>query len=242
MDNPYKVRKGNPLLEPEFTHRIYAEHSVRLNISYVTTRLFYENSNNVINNLTSLNESNTLVTQQQNLGSIYQMGIQLLGSLKFGSLTISPSIRSYNQITEGNSLAKHYNIENRTNWVIDAGFSSVLSLKNDFAFSGTFQYSSAKFKLQGNAFCDALYLLSFDKTFKNNLKFGVMAALPFAKTFVYQGTEIESQNFTSSYSGNLKLPTVPIMFRLSYQFQTGKEKRIINRDKESVPKRVKSGF
>ncbi|MFP4555425.1 MAG: outer membrane beta-barrel protein [Bacteroidales bacterium] len=242
MDNPYSIRKGNPFLEPEFTHRIYAEHSIRFNVSYVSTRLFYENMNNAINNLTFLNESNIFETQQHNLGSIYQLGMQFLGSLKFGSLTLSPSIRFYNQLTNGNSLAKHYNIEKRTNWVIDAGFSSVLSLKNDFALSGTFQYSTVKYKIQGNAFCDALYFLSLDKTFKNNVKVGVMAALPFAKTFIYQGSEIEAQNFTSSYRGNLKLPTVPIMFRLSYQFQTGKEKKLINRDKGNVPKRVKSGF
>ncbi len=242
MDNPYSIRKGNPLLEPEFTHRAYAEHSIRFNVSYVSTRLFYENINNAINNLTFLNESNTFVTQQHNLGSIYQIGMQFLGSLKFGSLTISPSIRLYNQLTSGNNLAKDYNIEKRTNWVIDAGFSSVLSLKNDFAFSGTFQYSTVKYKIQENAFCDALYFLSFDKTFKNNVKVGVMAALPFAKNFVYQGSEVEAQNFTSSYRGNLKLPTVPIMFRLSYQFKAGKEKKLINRDKGSVPKRVKSGF
>jgi hypothetical protein len=69
-----------------------------------------------------------------------------------------------------------------------------------------------------------------------------MGALPFAKTFVYQGSEIETQNFSGSYTGNLKLPAFPIMFRLSYQFHTGKEKLMVDRDKEDVVKRRKSGF
>ncbi len=242
LDNPYSVHKGNPLLEPEFRNRIYAEHSVRFNVSYVSYRLFYENVNNAINNLTFLNDSAAFETQEQNLGKIHQFGMQFLGSLKFGPLIISPFLRLYNQSTSGNSLAKDYNIENRNNWVFDAGFSTILSVKHDFAFSGTFQYSTVKYNIQDNNFCDALYILSLDKTFKNKLKVGLMAALPFAKTFIYQGTKIEAQNFTYNYHGNLKLPAVPLMFRLSYQFKSGKEKTLINREKEDIPKRLKSGF
>ncbi|MCA1761270.1 MAG: outer membrane beta-barrel family protein, partial [Bacteroidales bacterium] len=242
IDNPFTIRKGNPLLEPEFRNRIYAEHSVRFNGSYVSSRLFYESVSNAISNLTFLNDSAAFETQAQNLGDIHQLGMQFLGSLKFGQLTISPSIRIYNQSTIGNSLAKQYNIENRNNWVVDAGVSSVLSFKHDFAFSGTLQYSTVKYHIQENTFCNALYLFSLDKTFTNNLKIGMMAALPFAKTFVYQGREIEAQNFTSSYQGNLKLPAVPFMFRLSYQFQAGKEKKLIHREKEDIPKRLKSGL
>jgi len=242
VDNAYSVRKGNPLLEPEFRRRMYAEHSIRFNVSYVSYRLFFENLNNAINNLTFLNDSAAFKTQVQNLGKIHQFGMQLLGSLKFGPLTISPSVRFYNQATSGNSLAKHHYIKNRNNWVFDAGFSSVLSFKNDVALSGTFQYSTVQYKIQENVFCDALYFLSLDKTIKNTLKVGIMTALPFAKTFVYQGTEIEAQHFTGSYHGNLKLPTLPLMFRLHYQFKTGKEKTLINREKEDIPKRPKSGL
>jgi hypothetical protein len=240
--NPYHVHKGNPLLKPEFRNRIYAEHSVRFKVSFVSYRLFYENLNNAINNLTFLNDSAAFETQLQNLGNIHQLGMQFLGSLKFGPLTINPSVRFYNQSTSGNSLAKQYNIENKNNWVFDASFSSVFSFKNDLAFSGTFQYSSMEYRIQENVYCDALYILSLDKTFRNNLKVGIMAALPFAKTFVYQGTKIEEQNFTSSYHGNLKLPAVPLMFRISYQFQTGKKKALIYREKDEVPKRIKSGL
>lgn len=242
IDNPYAVRKGNPLLEPEFRHRIYAEHSVRFNVSYVSYRLFYESASNAMNNLTFLNDSTAFETQVHNLGNIHQLGMQFLGSLKYGPFSISPTVRFYKQSTYGNSMAKQYTIENKTNWVFDAGFSAVLSFKHDFAFSGTFQYSTMKYTIQDNLFCDALYILSLDKTFKNKLKVGIMTALPFAKTFVYQGTEIEAQNFVSSYKGNLKLPTMPIMIRLSYQFQTGKNKALIYREKEEVPKRLKSGF
>ncbi len=242
IGSPYSVSKGNPLLEPEFRHRIYAEHSVRFKVSYISSRLFYENLSNAINNLTFLNDSVVFETQLQNLGNIHQLGVQFQGSLKFGALTISPTVCLYNQTTSGNSLARHYNVEKRNNWVFEAGFSSVLSFKRNFAISGTLQYSTVKYNIQENTFSDALYILSLDKTFKNNIKIGVVVALPFAKTFVYQGTEIETQNLTSSYHGNLKLPAVPLFFRLSYQFKTGKAETLINREKEDIPKRHKSGL
>lgn len=241
-DNPYSVRKGNPGLEPEFKHRIYAEHSFRFNVSYFSYRLFYEKVNNAITNLTFLNDSSAFETQVQNLGNINQAGIQFLGSIKLGPLTISPTIRLYNQSTSGNSLAREYNIEKRDHLVLETAISSILSFSHDFAFSGTFQYSTQKFNIQENVFCDALYILSIDKTFKNNLKVGIMTALPFARTFVYQGTQVESQNFTSRYHGNLNLPVVPVMFRLGYQFSTGNESRFISREKEEIPKRKRTGL
>lgn len=242
IDNIYAVRKGNPMLKPEFRYHIYAEHAIRLNVSYISYRLYYENISNAINNLTLLNDSAAFETQAQNLGNIHRFGLQFLGSLKFGPLTVGPSVRLYHQSTSGNSLAKQYEIKNRGNLVFDAGFSSILSLKHNYTISCSFQYSTVKYNIQDNALCDALYLLSMDKTFKKDLQVGVVAALPFAKTFVYQGSEIEARNFSIGYRGNLKLPVFPIMFRVKYQFHSGKNKTMVNRDKEEVPMRPKSGF
>lgn len=241
FDNEFSVRKGNPLLEPEFRKRLYAEHSIRYDVSYISYRIFYERRTNAINNLTVLNEGG-FETQLQNLGEISQLGIQFSGSLKLGSLAITPSFILYNQSTFGNSLAKQNNIDNRNSWAFEAGISSVMSFKHDFALSGTLQYSTVKKHMQDNAFSDALYLLSLDKTFKNNFKLGIVAALPFAKTFIYQATEIEAQNYTNSYRGTLKLPTVPIMFRLNYQFRIGKDKGLLYREIEEAPKRQRKGF
>ena len=84
--------------------------------------------------------------------------------------------------------------------------------------------------------------MSLDKTFKKNIKLIIMSALTFTKTYIYQGSEMEAYNFSGSYYGKLRLPVVPIMFRVSYQFHSGKDKTIIDRDKEDVPMRPKPGF
>lgn len=242
IDDPYTVRKGNSMLKPEFLSRFYLEYSIQFRSNYVSSRLFYEKKTNVINNLTFLNVSSVFETQLQNLGKIQQYGIQLSGSLKFGLLTFNPSVRLYCQSTFGNSLSKQYGVKNREILVFEPGFSSVLSFKHDFAFSMIFQYSTAKNNIQDNAFCDALYFISLDKIFKKNLKIGLVSALPFTRSFVYQKSEVEAQNFNSRYSGNLKLPTVPLMFRVSYQFNTENNRAMIKRDKEDISTRPKSGF
>ncbi len=241
-DNPYSIRKGNPLLKPEMKNRLQLEHTTRFKSNYISSRLFYETRTDAINNLTYLNESNLFETQVQNLGSMHQYGLQLTGALKMGMLTISPSFRLYNQSIFGNSLAKQYGIENRNNLVFESDISGILSFKNDFALSVIFQYETAKENIQDNIYAEALYFISLDKTFKNNLKVGIVSALPFAKSFTYQGSEIRAPDFSSSYAGNLKLPTIPLMFRISYQFGTGMRRANIKREKENIDTRPKQGF
>lgn len=241
-DNPYSVSKGNSHLKPEFQDRIYLEHSIQFRANYVAYRIFYELKTDVINNLTFLKDGSVFETQVQNLGTIHQYGTQLLGSLKFGPLTFNPSIQLYRQSTLGNSIAKQYDVKDRNDLVLESGFSSILSFKNDFVFSIIFQYSTPKNNVQDKTFSDALYFISLDKTFKNNLKVGIASALTLVKTYIYQGSEIEAPNFSSIYSGNLKLPTVPLMLRISYQFNSGKNRDIIKRDKEDVITRKKSGL
>lgn len=241
-DDPYTIRKGNPDLKPEMNNRLQLEHTVRLKGNYISSRLFYETRTDAINNLTYLNDNNLFVTQAQNLGAIHQYGLQLTGALKLGMLTISPSFRLYKQSTFGNSLIRQYGIENKNNLVFESGISSILSFKKDFALSVIFQYATAKENIQDNAYSDALYFISLDKTFKKNLKVGIVSALPFAETFIYQGAEVNAPNFSSKYEGNLKLPTVPLMFRVSYQFATGINRANIKREKENVDTRPKQGF
>lgn len=241
-DDPYTIRKGNPLLKPEMNNRLQLEHSVRFKSNYISTRLYYETITDAFNNLTYLNDSNLFVTQVQNLGSIHQYGLQLTGVLTMGMLTVSSSFRLYNQSTLGNSLAKQYGIENKNNLVFESGISSILFFKNDFALSLILQYETAKENIQDNTYDEALYFISLDKTFKQNLKVGIVSALPFAKNFIYQGSKVNSPDFSSSYTGNLKLPTIPLMFRVNYQFNTGMNRANIKREKEDIETRPKQGF
>jgi hypothetical protein len=102
--------------------------------------------------------------------------------------------------------------------------------------------TAQKNNIQDKTFSDALYFISLDKTFEKKLKVGIVSALPFVENFVYQGTEINAQNFSSHYTGNLQLPTIPLMFRFSYQFSSGKKVAITERRQEEIDKRPKPGL
>jgi hypothetical protein len=61
----------------------------------------------------------------------------------------------------------------------------------------TLQYASPRNNITANSFSDPLYMISVDKTFKNRLKVGFVSALPFTRTFTYQGSEMKSDNIYS---------------------------------------------
>ncbi|HKK81089.1 MAG TPA: outer membrane beta-barrel family protein [Prolixibacteraceae bacterium] len=242
FNNRYSKQKGNPLLNPELKNSFFLEHSIRFNGNFVSSRLFSETTTNAMNKLTFLDNNKNFVTQVNNLGTIQKNGVQLSGSAKIGILTLNSSVRLYQNITRGNSLARKYGIKNRKDIVFESDFSSILSFNHDFSFSVIFQYATAKNNIQDKTFNNALYFISLDKTFNKKLKVGVVSALPFAENFVYQGAEVHARNFSSRYTGNLQLPTIPIMFRVSYQFRSGKKDTRIDRKQEEIDKRQKPGL
>jgi hypothetical protein len=240
--DPYTVQKGNPMLEPEFRSQMQLEHSMQFRSNYFSYRLFYDRVSNAINNLTFLNDSSAFESQVNNLGTINIYGIQLLGSLKYGPLSFSPVIRFYGLSTSCNETALQHGTKDRNQMVLETSFSSVLSFRHDFAFSVIFQYSTPKNNIQSNSFYNALYFTSLDKTFKKDLKIGILSALPLTGKFVYQGSETNAHNFSSYYTGNLKLPTFPVMFRISYQFNPGQKRARIERDTEEIANKSKPGM
>jgi hypothetical protein len=242
IDDPYSLSKGNPFLNPELRDGFFLEYSIQFKSDYLATRLFYNHLTNVINNLTFINDSGAFETQVQNMGSMHQFGIQFSGTLKLGIATINPFLQIFENNTFSNSLAKQYGIENRHNLAYNSGLSAVLSFKHEISLSGSFQYASPKNDIQGNSFCGALYFLSLDKTFKQQIKIGVVTALTFTRSFVYQGSDLEGSNFSSHEEGDVKIPVPICWFKICYQFNTGKKKEAMNHASEEIETPPKKGF
>ncbi len=148
-DNAYAVTVGNPMLKPEFVTNISLEHTVQAKSNFFSVKLFYDRVDDVLNNLTVISDANVFKTQMQNLGTIQQWGGQFLATVKAGPVTFNPVIRLYNMSTSGNEFAAQAGMKNRNELVFEPGFSSVLSLKNDLAFSAIFQYSTPKIQYSG---------------------------------------------------------------------------------------------
>jgi outer membrane receptor for ferrienterochelin and colicin len=233
IDDPYTVRRGNPYLNPEIRTAVFMEYSKKFKSNFVSTRFFYNGNREVINNLTFINDTSAFETRIYNLGTIHQLGFQFIGTLKIGGLiTFNPYIRLYGQYTKGNQLANEFSIADRYQLVIEPGFSAIVSFKHDFNLSMSCQYSSPRNNIQDNSFSDALYFISFEKTFKKCFKAGIVSVLPLKRTFTYQGSEIKDPDFNSCYKGEIHLQDFLVSFKLSYQFNAGKNHEKINRVKE----------
>jgi hypothetical protein len=243
-DDPFSVHEGNSSLSPELRSSLYIEHSIRMNNNYLSTRLFYNRVKDAINNLTFINDTAAFETRVYNLGAISQYGIQFTGALKLCKIiSFNPYLKIYNLITNGNDLAKRFDVASRRHIEFESGISTVFSFKNDYSLSLVFQYSSPKNQIQGNYFSDALYFIAFEKTFKNKLKAGVACGLPFTRNFIYNGSEITGHDFSSYYTGNIKIPGMPLgWIKLSYQFNSGKKREKIDREKEEIDDVRKKGF
>ena len=125
---------------------------------------------------------------------------------------------------------------------LESGLSAIASFKLDIACALTLQYNSAKYDIQGSSFSDVLYFLSIEKTFKQKIKVGIVSAMPFTRSFTYNGSEIDGPDFHSSYEGNVKMSPIPFWFKLGFQFESGKNRNKISREKEEVDNRPKKGF
>ena len=242
VSDPYTVSKGNPLLKPEFRTSLFIEHSIQFYSNYFSTRLFYNKSTDAINILTVINDTSVFVTQFNNLGTIHQFGVQFLGSLKLGKATLNPYLRIFEMYTVGNQLAKQYGVKERLSPDFESGLSAIVSLKHDLAVSFVFQYAGKKNTIQGNSFNDALYFLSVEKNFRQKFKVAIVGIVPFTRKFIYQGSDIESSNFSSHYNGIINMAALPIIVKLSYQFSRGKNRNKIERAKEETESLPKKGF
>lgn len=238
--DPYTVNRGNPALDPEIRDHLFLEHTVKFKGNFVSSRIFYNKTTAAISNMVFINDTGSFEIQRQNLGTIHQFGIQASGSLKVGMITLNPYIRIYQLNTRVNSLAKSHHIENRKTPGFESGLSALISFSKEFSLSMLFQYATPTNNIQDNHYSDPLYMLSFEKAFKHGLKAGIVSAIPFKKSMIYQGSDIDSKKFYTHYKGILEVPAIPVWFKLSYQFNTGIRRVTINRSHEeldNVPKK-----
>ncbi len=242
LDDPYSLTVGNPLLKSELQSIIFLEHAIQFKSNYFASRLFYERTDDVINDLIIINGDHAFETQVYNLGTIRKSGLQLSGSFKLGIATLNPYLRLFNLSTSGNGIAKTYGIDDRKGMEFESGLSASLSFKKDLALSLTFQYASPKNNIQDNSFCDPLYFLSLDKILNKKFKIGVVSGLPLVKSFTYRGSDIESPEISIHSRGEVNLSVIPVWFKLSYQFNSGKNRDNISRAREENGSRQKKGF
>jgi Outer membrane protein beta-barrel family/CarboxypepD_reg-like domain len=243
IDDPFTLQSGNPDLKPEFRQNLSISYSQAIGNNYFSSELFYNGRTNVINHYTFVNDVSVFETRVANMGNIQGYGIQMSGALKLNkAIAINPYLRLTETYTRGNNLAAQYNIADKHKIAFESGLSAIVTFKYDITASLQFHYNSPVIDIQSKSFSDALYFISLEKTFKQRFKAGITSALPFSRSFTYQGTEIKGENFYSHSQGNVKLSAFPVWLKFTYLFNSGKATNNINRTKDETDIMPKKGF
>ena len=241
-DDPISIHRGNPFLKPELSDYLALEYSMQSNKHYFSSKLIYLATTSTINNLTILNGSGQFEARPGNLGTMYKFGWQFSGAIKIKNLSLNPYLLLFASHSSVSDSARYYGAESRRQVCLETGLSAVWSFKKDFALSSVFNYNTPQNNIQDNYFCDALYFVSFDKTFRNGIKAGIGSGLMFTRSFVHSASDIETSDFRSVYRGYVTMPSVPFWFRLSYKFNSGKARKRIDYKREDVNLQPEKAF
>jgi outer membrane receptor protein involved in Fe transport len=243
IDDPYSIQSGNPGLKPEFRQNLSIDYSKNFGNNFISLQLFYLDRSDAINHYTFINDTSTFETRVANLGKIHGYGIRMAGALKIhNAIALNPYLKLTEVSTKGNNLAEQYDIPDRKRIEFESGLSAIVTFKYDIVASLQFQYSSPLIDIQGITFSDEIYIISLEKTIKQRIKIGISSALPFSKTFTYQGSEIKGADFYSHSEGNIRFSVAPVWLKFTYQFNSGKTIKKTDLNKEDIYNMPKKGF
>lgn len=243
VDDPFSLHSGNEHLIPELHDNLALDYSVLLGRNYLSSQLFYKTLRNSISNLSFLNDTAILESRFNNLGAISTYGIQFTTALKLSpTIDVNGFFKFFGENTAPNDLANEYHVESQENTGFEFGVSSAFSFKYDITASIAMQYSSPRIAIQNKTYNDLIYFISVDKAIKKNFKFGISLAPLFVKKFTYRGLETAGMGFKLESTGNIQLPNVPIGFKISYQLTSGEKNKKIERTKDIIDNKVKTGM
>lgn len=241
--DPFTLQQGNPDLFPEVTREIMAMHSLSFRENYLSAGLFFRQQNGVIEELTQLSGQASFHLQEQNLGDRIYAGVKVLGSMNLHDrFSIQPHLELSCVSTRGNALAVDEGVEDQSEMEFRGRISAVWAIRDDLSLSASLQGQSTTRGIQRAYREGALYFINIDKVFFDRLKVGITSAIPFMRSFTYQGYDLSGRHFTETSEDNILMSAVPVWIRLKYSFASGERTRRLERDKVFKEERVKKGF
>jgi len=241
--DPYTLQRGNPGLLPEVIHHFSAMYSLTFRENYFSAGLFYRKEKRIIEDLNRLDGTVMFLEEKQNLGDRAHAGVKALGSMNlFKQFSLNPHIEFSRVQTRGNSLARSQDISDRAGLEIRGKLSAVWTIADVMSLSASMQFQTASMGIQRNQHEGVLYFLHVDKVFFDRLKFGITSAIPFMRSFKYQGFDISSGKFTVTSEDHIRMSMFPVWFKLKYSFASGPLTRRLDRDEVFEEKREKKGF
>ena len=243
FEDPFTLTKGNPLLQESFRSHMTLEYSHRWGNHFVASRLFYNKISDVINKLAIIRPDGIMESSSQNLGDLSQLGLQLTAAFSFGGKSgLQPYVKVFDAISRPNELARQHQIGMRRQLAWESGFSVFAALPAEITASLQFQYASPLNDIQSNYYYGAQYFLSLERPLGRGLKAGIMSAMPFARQYTYQGSEISNPGFYNHSQGVIQMSTLPFWLHFSWQFSSGQKRQRIQHERELLDTRREKGF
>ncbi|MBT6045954.1 MAG: TonB-dependent receptor [Candidatus Scalindua sp.] len=240
MIDPYTMEKGNPLLEPELTHRVSTK--FRIMNGLLTLEPYYEYSNNKINRtIISLNE-NVLEYSYDNVGKYISQGIKgdITIPLFKQSLIIQSSFDFFKSSITYNG--KNNNIKD---WVMNT---QMLYISKKYATVAGLNYQKGIKKLinaQGYDYYNTDYWMLFvqQPLLKNKMTIMLGYILPIDLGVIYeQGSYVDMDIFKATTTYDISMLKNMLMLRLTYRFSNGKRTRSIDKDIEMEIEKTSKGL
>ena len=145
----FSVHQGNPKLTPEIIRNLSAMYSASFRENFLSTKIFYRQERGVIEDLTMLTDSGSLLMEKQNLGDLYYAGIKVLGSVNLHeNFSMSSNIEFYHVQTQVNALAKNQGLANQSGLEIRGDMSAIWAIKEALSLSASLQFQSSAIGIQ----------------------------------------------------------------------------------------------
>jgi len=145
--DPYNIRIGNPVLEPEYIDSYELGYQKRLDKSFISVEGYYRINKNKITRIKILQDDGTFLHTYENLNRDFSLGAELMINLDITKwLLFNASTNLYNYRMEGNIESEDV-VRESTNW--DGRGNLTLKFKYDIRIQITGIYRGPTVTAQG---------------------------------------------------------------------------------------------
>ena len=223
--NQYAIRIGNPDLRPEYTDSYEFSYMRKFGTSFVSLEAFYRSTNNLIQNITTVEDGISYMTSD-NLNRDYSLGGEIMGNVNVTKwLLINTSFSLYNYKISGEILGESIDRES-TNYSGRLNGTVKFSADSRLQLSGFYRGPSVS--AQGDQKGMMFTNLSYRQEFMKKKLSATLSVRDLLGTARWEGT-----SFGSDFKSSFRMEREPrvVMLTLSYKINNYK----IDRQQQQQP-------
>lgn len=206
---------GNPKLTPEVVHQVDLSYNTFIKGFGIFSSLYYKNTQDIIQNLLSLEDSGIGFNKFENVGVNNSFGLNLFTSKNVNRFTFRGgfNLSTFNYSTKGESA---FEVTNPSGFEYNVNFGGSLNLPKDFKMDFLGFIRSPRFTIQGTQPNFSIYGLGIKKEFpKIKASLGLRLIEPFNE-FKYFNSSQTGENFSLETTFQLPFRSIGISF--DYRF------------------------